>query len=155
MACPAGDEHMTPSDQGAFCKLCEREVVDVSGMTEAEVLTLRDERGGLCISAMVRTSDRSVLLRPEAERGRRTLPIVGALGALALVACAPEVVAPPPRPAETGTAPLRPDTPYELPAIPETKRRVHHPPPVVTSTPLPENAATCEEGTERIKGTIR
>jgi hypothetical protein len=58
--CKAPWEEMTPVDHGRYCLQCEKQVVDFSGMTDAEVVTYFEKHGKVCGRFMPSQLDREM-----------------------------------------------------------------------------------------------
>ncbi len=96
--CPADDDVLVQTDRGYSCSACQREVVDVSRHTQAEVRAIfaHAEATGqrVCVELLVRSGDGAVLYadghlvaRRAEPRQKRVLPMLAA--SLALAACTP------------------------------------------------------------------
>ena len=108
--CPASWEHMQPTEKGRHCAACAKQVIDFTGMTDAEVLAcIQSAAAPVCGRVAPGQLDREIIPgRSGLAIGWRRLPYgIGWLLALLLGY-------------NRGEAQVKPDSPFTMPPPPPT-----------------------------------
>lgn len=79
--CNASWQEMTPVERGRFCQQCAKEVIDFTGMTDAEVVAHYERHGQVCGRFLASQLDREMYI----PRRRSFMPAALLAGALSLI----------------------------------------------------------------------